>query len=126
MFRQLRNNKRRVLIRSRLLFTTLALSLCSTGYSSSGASMFLATDWGGTLQIDEAPSGIIPSAQYTVRLSQGHSYISSFVYQVQNPGFLPNGQPSGISSSSTRSSEEQQSFHFGSRSSKPCANCSDC
>jgi FG-GAP-like repeat/Glycosyl hydrolases family 28 len=106
MFQGRANKKRRMLIRSGPLLVALAVSLCSIGYSSSGASTSSASSqaprgWGGTLQVDETPSGIIPSAQYAVRLSQGDSYISSFVYQVQNPGFLPNGEPSGISSSST-------------------------
>ena len=106
MFQGRVNKKRRMLLRSGLILVTLVLSLGSVGYSSTGASTSSASSqaprgWGGTLQVDETPAGIVPSAQYTVRLSQGDSYIRSFVYQVQNPGFLPNGEPSGISSSST-------------------------
>ncbi len=104
MFRQWGNKKRRILVKSGLFVVPLAWSLCSMGYSSSGASASpgsLQTGWAGTLQVDDTPSGIVPSSQYTVRLSQSDSWNSSFVYQVQNPGFLPNGQPSGISSSST-------------------------
>src|SRR5580704_7868507 len=106
MFQGRVKKKRRMLLRSGLILVTLVLSLGSVGYSSTGASTSSASSqaprgWGGTLQVDETPAGIVPSAQYTVRLSQGDSYIRSFVYQVQNPGFLPNGEPSGISSSST-------------------------
>jgi hypothetical protein len=83
----------------------LALTLCLIGYAgrapTSAASDREQPNLGGRLQVDDPPSGIVPSAQYTVRLSQQDSWISSFVYQVQNPGFLLSGQPSGITSSST-------------------------
>jgi FG-GAP-like repeat len=85
---------------------SLALTVCLIGYAGGGAPTLAASgqaqaESSGGLQVDSTPPGIVPSAQYTVRLSQNDSWISSFVYQVQNPGFLPNGQPSGISSSST-------------------------
>lgn len=80
------------------------------------------------LEVYPAPTGISPSAQYSVQLIQGEIFTtnsssltdtwknvalsrhgtappaSSFVYQIQNPGYLANGQPSGVASSST---EEQ-------------------
>ena len=66
-----------------------------------------------TLQTDPVAAGITPSPQYTVQLSQNGAAASSFVYQVQNPGFLSNGQPSGISSSSTlEQSTAWTSFSF--------------
>src|SRR5580658_1130816 len=85
---------------------SLALTVCFIGYVGGGAPTLAASGQAqaesrGGLQVDSTPPGIVPSSQYTVRLSQNDSWISSFVYQVQNPGFLPNGQPSGISSSST-------------------------
>jgi hypothetical protein len=87
-------------------FLVLALTVCLIAYVCSAASTSAAcgqakADLNSDLQVDRTPSGIIPSSQYTVRLSQHDSWTSSFVYQVQNPGFLPNGQPSGVSSSST-------------------------
>jgi len=88
------------------LFLVLALTVYLIGYVGGAAPTSAASDQAQAnlssgLQVDRTPSGIIPSSQYTVRVSQQDSWISSFVYQVQNPGFLPNGQPSGISSSST-------------------------
>jgi len=77
----------------------LACQGCSGGGSGSGG----APPNPNQLVIDPAPPGITPSAQYTVQLSQpgpGQAQ-SAFVYQIQNPGFLANGQPSGVSSSST-------------------------
>ena len=90
-------SKKRTLQMDIRLFS-LALTVCLIGYA--GGAPTSATS-GQEPQVDSTPSGIIPSSQYTVRLSQHESWISSFVYQVQNPGFLPNRQPSGISSSST-------------------------
>lgn len=63
--------------------------------------MQVGADTSATLQVDATPSGITPSPQYTARVNQHGVWTGSFVYQVQNPGFLPNGQPSGITSSST-------------------------
>ncbi len=85
---------------------SLALTVCLIGYVGDAAPTVAASgqaqaELTGGLELDSPPPGIVPSSQYTVRLSQNDSWISSFVYQVQNPGFLPNGQPSGISSSST-------------------------
>lgn len=84
----------------------LALSLGVASHARSGSSAvpvlpqsLAASD--GALQVDATPSGITPSSQYTVHLHHDDRSVGSFVYQVQNPGFLPNGQPSGISSSST-------------------------
>lgn len=95
-----------VLMVVRSFFAVVVLSVCSAGYSNSGPSASpsppqATTDLGGQLEVDETPPGIVPSSQYTVLLSRHHQSISSFVYQVQNPGFLPNGEPSGVSSSST-------------------------
>lgn len=60
--------------------------------------------------VDPALSGIARSPQYTVRVNEG---LDSFVYQIQNPGFLSNGQPSGIASSSTlEKSTAWTSFSF--------------
>jgi FG-GAP-like repeat len=97
MFRQCEMTKLKVLLVARLLSAALALCVCSSGYSNSSIS----TSSGRTLQVDATPAGITPSSQYTARVKQHGVWVSSFVYQVQNPGFLPNGQPSGISSSST-------------------------
>jgi hypothetical protein len=47
------------------------------------------------------PPGITPSSQHTVTVRQHDRSLNSFVYQIQNPSFLPDGQPSGIVSSST-------------------------
>lgn len=47
------------------------------------------------------PIGISPSPQYSVQLVQNGQTKSSFAYQSQNPGFLSNGEPSGITTSST-------------------------
>jgi hypothetical protein len=90
---------------ARLFFAVVALSVCSAGYSNSGPSASPSspnalTDLGGELEVDATPPGIIASSQYTVRLRRHRRWVRSFVYQVQNPGFLANGQPSGISSSS--------------------------
>jgi hypothetical protein len=90
----------------RLFLATAALSVCSASCAYSDTSTFPASPQESAvlddaLQVDATPPGIIPSSQYTVRLRRHHEWVSSFVYQVQNPGFLPNGQPSGISSSST-------------------------
>jgi hypothetical protein len=90
----------------RVLFLTLPFILANPGFASSNASITtgspqtpLAID--RELEVDPPPAGIPPSSQYTVRLRRPRRWVSSFVYQVQNPGFLPNGQPSGITSSST-------------------------
>jgi hypothetical protein len=106
MFRQCETKKPRVFMIARLFVAVVALSVCSAGYFNSGPSACpsspnASTDLGGELEVDATPSGIIPSSQYTVRLRHYHRWVRSFVYQVQNPGFLANGQPSGISSSST-------------------------
>src|SRR5260370_2358681 len=39
---------------------------------------------------------------YTVQILQGANAYDSFVYQIQNPAFLHSGQPSSITTSSTR------------------------
>jgi hypothetical protein len=106
MFRQCETKKPGVFMVARLFFAVVALSVCSAGYSNSGSSASpssptASTDLGGEMEVDATPPGIIPSSQYTVRLRHHHRWVRSFVYQVQNPGFLANGQPSGISSSST-------------------------
>jgi hypothetical protein len=106
--------KRKVLVGARVLGAVLALAACAAAYpntghattsasaaSSAAGSAQSAADTSATLQVDATPSGITPSPQYTARVNQHGVWTSSFVYQVQNPGFLPNGQPSGISSSST-------------------------
>ena len=94
-----------------LLGAALVLPLCVLqGCGGNGASAGASAP---TLQTDPAPAGITPSPQYTVQLSQSGAAASSFVYQVQNPGFLSNGQPSGISSSSTlEQSTAWTSFSF--------------
>jgi len=106
MFRQHKTKSPKVFLVARVLFAVLALSICSVGYSNAGTpgpapSPQAATDETDTLQVDPTPPGIIPSSQYSVHLSQLGKSVKSFVYQVQNPGFLPDGQPSGIASSST-------------------------
>src|ERR1700693_85101 len=106
MLRQQKTKSLKVFLVARLFFAVLALSVCSVGYSNGGTprpapSPQAAADEGGTLGVDPTPPGIIPSSQYSVRLSQRGESVKSFVYQVKNPGFLPNGQPSGITSSST-------------------------
>jgi hypothetical protein len=106
MVRQCGKKKLGISVVVRLFLAAVPLSVCSAGYSHSGPSASPAplqapADWDGALKVDATPPGIIPSSQYTVRLSQHGESVNSFVYQVQNPGFLPNGQPSGISSSST-------------------------
>lgn len=106
--------KHKVLIGVRVLGAVLALAACSAAYPNSGSATVsrsaaasvagsgqAAAETSVTLQVDATPSGIIPSPQYTARVNQHGVWTSSFVYQVQNPGFLPNGQPSGITSSST-------------------------
>src|SRR5271155_5392938 len=52
------------------------------------------------LEVYPAPRGISPSAQYSVELGQNGQTERFFVYQSQNPGFLANGQPSEITTSS--------------------------
>jgi hypothetical protein len=99
-----KSKKRKFDLSGRLL--PLALTICLTGYAGGATTASAFPDQAqsnphGGLQVDLTPAGIVPSSQYTVRLSQSNSWISSFVYQVQNPRFLPNGQPSGITSSST-------------------------
>jgi hypothetical protein len=83
----------------------LAFSVCSVGYGSDLATASVpaqaSADLDRELQVDATPAGITPSSQYTVHLAHHRRRVSSFVYQVQNPGFLPDGEPSGISSSST-------------------------
>jgi hypothetical protein len=105
MFQQSEMKRLKVLLVARLLAASLALSVSSSAYSSSGratpaASSQVPAESSSTLQVDATPAGITPSSQYTARVNQHGVWTSSFVYQVQNPGFLPNGQPSGISSSS--------------------------
>ena len=46
-------------------------------------------------------SGIIPSSQYKAEIVTNGKSSSTFVYLIQNPAFLPNGQSSGITTSST-------------------------
>jgi hypothetical protein len=53
------------------------------------------------LEVYPGPSGISSSPQYSVQLVQNGHTKSSFAYQSQNPGFLANGEPSGITTSST-------------------------
>jgi hypothetical protein len=106
MFQQSEMKRLKVLPVARLLAASLALSVSSSAYSNSGratsaASSQVPAESSSTLQVDATPAGITPSSQYTARVNQHGVWTSSFVYQVQNPGFLPNGQPSGISSSST-------------------------
>ena len=100
-------NLRKSVIVAFLLPLICALQGCGGGNGSpSGTSA-------PTLQTDPVPAGITPSPQYTVQLSQSGAPVGSFVYQVQNPGFLSNGQPSGISSSSTQEqSTAWTSFSF--------------
>jgi hypothetical protein len=105
MFRKCETKKPGISRVLRLFLATAALSVCSASYaysdtSTSPASPQESAVLDDALQVDATPPGIIPSSQYTVRLRRHHEWVSSFVYQVQNPGFLPNGQPSGISSSS--------------------------
>lgn len=64
---------------------------------------------GSAIEVYPAPFGVAPSAQYSVELIQDEvpaakvrTRGSSFVYQSQNPAFLPNGVLSGIKTSSTR------------------------
>lgn len=109
--------KRKFLMGVRLFSVALVLSVCSITYDSAASTspVFpqLPASWGGTLQVDATPPGINPSSQYTVRVSQHGPSLNSFVYQIQNPGFLPNGQPSGITSSSTlEHSTSWTSFSF--------------
>lgn len=65
-------------------------------------------------EVYPAPAGLIPSAQYSVELIQGNDVpkpqarADSFVYQSQNPAYLPNGEPSGIKTSSAL--EQQTSW----------------
>ncbi|MGA8677986.1 MAG: FG-GAP-like repeat-containing protein [Candidatus Acidiferrales bacterium] len=98
--------KQKLLTGLRALGAVLAMAGCAAAYPNpeptitSGAAQ-AAADASATLQVDATPSGIIPSPQYTARVNQHGVWTDSFVYQVQNPGFLSNGQPSGISSSST-------------------------
>jgi hypothetical protein len=67
----------------------------------------------GQLVVDPTPSGITPSPQYTVQLTQNSQSLNSVVYQVQNPAFLANGQPSGIvTSSSLEHATSWTSFSF--------------
>ncbi|MGA9241896.1 MAG: FG-GAP-like repeat-containing protein [Silvibacterium sp.] len=85
----------------------MALSVCFAVYASGSAPSAMPASpqaqavLDRTLQVDATPAGITPSSQYTIRLGHHGRSVNSFVYQIQNPGFLPNGQPSGISSSST-------------------------
>jgi hypothetical protein len=102
MFSQYEVKRAKSSLVARFFSLTLALSVGSIGYSNSGhfistASPRAPADSGSTLQVDATPAGITPSSQYTARVNQHGVWVSSFVYQVQNPGFLPNGQPSGIS-----------------------------
>jgi hypothetical protein len=76
----------------RIAVAVVAFSVCITGYASSTSSttsqLPAASD--DALQVDATPAGILPSSQYTVRIRRGDRSVNSFVYQVQNPGFLPN------------------------------------
>jgi len=54
-----------------------------------------------SLEVYPAPSGIMPSTQYSVQVAQDGPFYNSFVYQSQNPAYLANGQPSGITTSSS-------------------------
>jgi hypothetical protein len=53
------------------------------------------------LEVYPGPPGIAPSPQYSVQVTQHGVSYDSFVYQNQNPAYLPNGQSSGIATSST-------------------------
>jgi len=53
------------------------------------------------LEVYPGPPGISPSPQYSVQLTQTGSSYNSFVYQNQNPAFFPDGQPSGMTTSSS-------------------------
>jgi hypothetical protein len=55
-----------------------------------------------TVEVYPAAPGIAVSSQYSVTIVQNGATYNSPVYQIQNPAFLPNGQPSGIVTSSTR------------------------
>lgn len=64
---------------------------------------------GSAIEVYPAPFGVAPSAQYSVQLIQDEAPAakfrtrgSSFVYQSQNPAFLPDGELSGLKTSSTR------------------------
>jgi hypothetical protein len=48
------------------------------------------------VEVYPGPKGIASSSLYTVQILQGAHAYDSFVYQIQNPAFLPSGQPSGI------------------------------
>jgi Glycosyl hydrolases family 28/FG-GAP-like repeat len=121
MFRPCKTKKIGVSIVSRFFFAAVALSVCSASYPQSGPSTSLASprataDGSGALEVDATPPGILPSSQYTVRLSQHRDWVRSFVYEVENPGFLPNGEPSGITSSSTlEHATSWTSFSFAGR-----------
>jgi hypothetical protein len=66
-----------------------------------------------SLEVYPAPSGITPSPQYSVQVDQSGPLYNSFVYQSQNPAFLANGQPSGITTaSSLEKSTAWTSFSF--------------
>jgi hypothetical protein len=107
MFQQCETKELQLRTVVRCCTAVLALSVCfaayagSTAPSATPASPQVPAVLDGMLQVDATPAGVTPSSQYTVRLHHGGRSVNSFVYQVQNPGFLPDGRPSGISSSST-------------------------
>src|ERR1700733_1275332 len=88
MFRPCKTKKIGVSIVSRFFFAAVALSVCSASYPQSGPSTSLASprataDGSGALEVDATPPGILPSSQYTVRLSQHRDWVRSFVYEVE-------------------------------------------
>lgn len=104
-------------LKIRAVFAVATLFLMSAARASEGAH-----SWAQDLALEAypAPPGIASSAQYSVELIQDREHgphfpwpndvsarhsnppgTDSFVYQIQNPAFLPNGEPSGINTSST-------------------------
>jgi hypothetical protein len=66
-----------------------------------------------SLEVYPGPPGITPSAQYSVQVTQNGVSDDSFVYQNQNPAYSPDGQASGIlTSSSLETSTAWTSFSF--------------
>ena len=87
-------------MRTRLL--TLWASLLLAAGTAGQAQCHSLPGSGAALQMDDVPAGVIASRQYSAQvIVAGGGAARAFVYQVRNPGFLPNGQPSGIVSSST-------------------------
>ena len=101
------------------IHAVFAVSVLVMGAANAGEGAHIWAE-GSALEAYPAPTGIAPSAQYSVELIQDevpaphfpspsdastrrrpHARADSFVYQSQNPAFLPNGQPSGIKTSST-------------------------